>query len=153
MHDHKNTRFLLAAFVAVAGCSSAIDRSQEASSLLQTDRDFAAYSVENGAAEAFREYLVADALQLPNQAAPIQGRSDIVGAMLAAPSFGLDWIPQHAEVASAGDMGWTWGTYTATFADSAGNEVSSEGKYLNVWRNDVEHGWRVVVDMGNGSES
>ena len=141
--------FWLVLIATVVGCGQSTDPEKCRSALLQTDQEFARYSVENGPAEAFQAYLTESAIQLPNGADPIFGRDDVVAAFASGPEFDLDWDPQHAEVASACDMGWTCGTYEATFQDSTGAQVVSAGKYLNVWRKMPDGAWRVVVDMGN----
>jgi ketosteroid isomerase-like protein len=144
-------RFGLALVISLilVSCASKVDVEGERQILLDTDRAFAAHSVENGPADAFKTFLIEDALQLPNGAAPIHGRTNIVAAMESGPEFGLDWDPQRADVSSSADLGWTWGTYVATFQDSSGADVQSAGKYLNVWQKLSDGSWRVVVDMGN----
>jgi ketosteroid isomerase-like protein len=135
----------------LAGCEPPASVEQCSAELLDTDRAFARYSVENGPASAFERYLDTDGIQLPADAPPIFGRTEIVDAMSSGPDFGLDWEPQHAQSASACDLGWTWGTYEATFTDQEGATVVSTGKYVNVWRRLDDGSWRVVVDAGNGS--
>lgn len=134
---------------AIAGCASGPSSEDEEIRLLETDREFAARSVSSTPAEAFAEYLAEDALQLPNGSEPIFGRDEIVRSMVDGPGFELNWEPQRAEVSASTDMGWTWGTYVATFQDSTGADIQSTGKYLNVWRKQADGIWRVVVDMGN----
>jgi ketosteroid isomerase-like protein len=123
------------------------DNGKEA--LLQTDREFSEYSVAHGAAEAFNNYLLEEAFQLPAGQNPIYGRDGIYQSMLEDDeTYTLSWEPQNGAVASSNDMGWTWGIYTITFKTEKG-EVSRQGKYLNVWEKDDEGNWRVLIDMGN----
>ncbi|MGA7304187.1 MAG: DUF4440 domain-containing protein [Rhodothermales bacterium] len=121
----------------------------DASPLLETDLAFAKMSADSGAVAAFTMYLAEDAVQMPSGASPINGRDDIVAAMASGPDMQLMWEPKHAEVAISGELGWTWGVYEAKFTDSGGEEVSSAGKYVNVWRKQDDGSWRVIVDMGN----
>lgn len=69
-------------------------------------------------------------------------------AFEAVPDMTLDWVPVAGGVAGSGDLGWTWGTYTATYPGPDGEMGESSGKYLNVWVM-TDDGWRVRVDMGN----
>jgi len=121
----------------------------DASPLLQTDLAFAKLSADSGAVAAFTMYLAENAVQMPSGAAPINGRKDIVAAMASGPDVKLNWEPKHAEVAVSGELGWTWGIYEAKFMNGDGEEVSSAGKYVNVWRKQDDGSWRVIVDMGN----
>lgn len=41
------------------------------------------------------------------------------------------------------------GRWSATVADSAGRPVTSEGRYVVVWRRDPDGAWRVLSDIGN----
>ncbi|MGE0556490.1 MAG: DUF4440 domain-containing protein [Gemmatimonadales bacterium] len=41
------------------------------------------------------------------------------------------------------------GRWSATLADSAGWPVTSQGRYLVVWRRDPDGIWRVLSDIGN----
>ena len=139
-----------AAVLLIAGCGSPLDQSGLTSELLETDRAFAARSVEAGAARAFEEFLAEDALQLPDDQPPLAGRAAIV-ASLEAPSgeWVLDWEPETARVGDGGTMGWTWGTWV--LEPAGGDSERRHGKYLNVWKRGRDGRWRVVVDMGNGS--
>ena len=127
-----------------------MDIEQEKADLLATDEEFAKTSLEKGAAEAFLIFLAKDAIQMNQGAPPVEGRDNIYESMKQSTvDYTLAWDPQHADVAAAGDMGWTWGWYTLSYIDSEGKAQEQKGKYLNVWRKDEEGNWRVVVDMGN----
>ena len=140
--------FVLA--LLLAACGGPVDRSGLTSELLETDRAFAARSLEAGAARAFEEFLAEDALQLPDDRPPVEGREAIVAALDAlGGEWVLEWEPQTARVGDGGRMGWTWGTWV--LRPAAGDAEPSFGKYLNVWQRGRDGRWRVLVDMGNGS--
>ena len=142
--------FILAVFV-LTFCKP-IDKETENEKLLQTDREFATLSIESGAAEAFNQYLTDNALQLPARRNPIQGRNNIYDNMKEnQDNYTLNWSPQFAEVALSGELGYTWGTYTLTYIDETGEEQQSYGKYLNIWKKQINGDWKVAVDMGNES--
>lgn len=137
-------------FLSLSCGEQSVNIEQEKENLLQTDRDFATASVATNAAEAFKMYLAEDAIQMPVGSEPIIGRDKIYESMSkSSQNYVLNWNPQRAEVAEAGDMGWTWGWYMMTYTDENGEEKTSRGKYLNVWRKMPDGNWRVVVDMGN----
>jgi len=134
-----------------AGCTvTGKATSNDPAELLQADRDFAARALQAGAAQAFREYLLADALQLPDGQSPRVGRDAIFRAMhVPGLVYTLDWTPRAGEVAGSGDLGYTWGDFELRYVDRDGTAVRRTGKYLNVWQRDTDGHWRVKVDMGN----
>lgn len=145
--------FIISVFsiLFLIGCVTITDSDAEKVKLLQSDREFAQKSIESGAAEAFKIYLLKDALQLPAGRNPRLGREAIYQAMKAAgDNYTLAWEPQDGEVAASGDFGYTWGNYTLSREDSSGAKQADYGKYLNVWKKQDGH-WRVLVDMGNQS--
>lgn len=133
-----------------SGCTT--DTVAEKEKLLNTDRQFAASSVEKGAAEAFRMYLDENALSLPNKANPMRGRQSIYESMLDIPKdYKLEWTPIEADVAKSGELGYSWGKYTASWIDDSGQAQIRYGKYLNIWKKDATGVWKLLVDTGNSS--
>lgn len=116
------------------------------SMLLKADRDFSALSASRGAALAFKEYLLPEAVMLPNRGEPMLGIDRIYHSL--AGDYTLRWSPQSGQVAASGDLGYTWGTYVNEYKNERGENITEKGKYLNIW---VQKGgkWRVAVDMGN----
>ena len=64
-------------FIFQLACSQFADTESEKEKLLQTDKEFAQFSVNQGAAEAFNQYLTDDALQLPAGKTPVKGLKNI----------------------------------------------------------------------------
>lgn len=94
------------------GCTVKKDFQSEAATLVSVDQSFAKRSVEKGAAEAFREYLLEDALQFSaGVSEPITGIAAIYENMKEGmdSTTVLSWEPRQAEVSASGDMGYTWG--------------------------------------------
>lgn len=134
----------------LAACGTAFDGETLESELLETDRAFSERSREVGAARAFAEFLHEDALLLPDDGLPVQGRGAIVaGLEESSAGWSLEWEPETARVAGDGRMGWTWGHWVLRSSDAEAEP--GFGKYLNVWRRGRDGRWRVVVDMGNAS--
>ncbi len=63
----------------------------------------------------------------------------------------LTWTPIKAEMASSGDLGYTYGHYIYTAKNKAGKLTTSYGKYTSIWKKQKDGQWKVVVDMGNSS--
>ncbi|WP_029922619.1 YybH family protein [Nevskia soli] len=142
----------LSASSLLGACSgSAATQAAEAQRLLQTDRAFAAASLEQGTAAAFFANMTEDALQLPANAAPVKGRKRIRDRLDSLGAQVLDWTPQQAEVSRALDFGWTWGEWRL-YRSAASKEVIARGKYLNVWRRGADGAWKLAADIGNQAE-
>lgn len=143
---------LLFEFFLIDACQKAVDVKTEQEKLLQTDRNFAAYSIENGAAEAFNKFLTEDAMQLPAGRKPIFGRNTIYQGMAKnQDKYVLAWKPQQAEVARSGEIGYSWGTYTFSYTTADGDSLTEYGKYVNIWKKQEDGNWRVYLDTGNDS--
>jgi len=152
----RTRRLVLAVTTAavVVGCSGRenTDVTRDVQRLLETDREFAAASVQHGAAEAFRLYLDEDATMFSGGRHPVHGRDSIYEIMRPGDEgYALEWTPRAADVARSGEMGWTWGEYTVTAKGDNGEESMSWGKYVNVWKKNADGEWKVVADIGNDS--
>lgn len=130
-------RLILSLTIILAGCNAPVDVEQEKQRILQTDRDFAALSVQSGAAEAFKQYSREDVFLLPPNEEPVRGRDKVYQRFVEFDkSFILDWEPQAAEVAASGDLGYSWGISTGTSRET--QQPAFRGKYLSVWKKDQE---------------
>jgi ketosteroid isomerase-like protein len=52
-------------------------------------------------------------------------------------------------VSSAGDLGYTTGSYEVTVNDAEGNPVTSRGKVVVVWKKQPDGNWKAVLDIWN----
>jgi ketosteroid isomerase-like protein len=135
----------------LTSCRQEVDVYAEAEKLLEIDREFAASSLEVGAADAFRQYMAEDAVQMPNGSYPVFGRDAIYEWMRGDDDvYTLSWQPIDAAVAASGDMGWTLGDWKFTGKNIDGEDVTVYGKYVNVWKK-VDGQWKVMIDIGNTS--
>jgi ketosteroid isomerase-like protein len=102
---------LVLSSLIVTACHRTADLENEKQSVMQTDRDFAALSVQAGAAEAFKQYSMEDLVLLPPNAEPVHGRDNVSrGFVEFDKSLILNWEPRAAEVAASGDLAYSWGT-------------------------------------------
>lgn len=90
---------------------------------------------------AFLEYLEDDSVVL--NPVPEQGRAVYLAAKESKNQ--LEWYPTLADVASAGDLGFTEGPYTFSVAESG---KQFHGHFLTVWKRDASCAWRVEFDGG-----
>jgi ketosteroid isomerase-like protein len=142
---------LLFVFMFFFSCTKEkINIEQEKQKLLQTDIEFSKMSIEKGAAEAYREYFAEDAMQLPQFSEPVSGRDRIYKEMKnTGNTFTLQWESRRAEVSESGDMGWTWGYFTLKYKDQFDSTITTNGKYVDIWKKQKDGIWKVIVDIGN----
>ena len=123
-----------------------VDVESEEQRLLAVDAAFSQASVDLGQAEAFKQYADPHAIVLGNPDFII-GRNAIFEARQGgAPGTVLSWTPSIAEVGPLGDLGFTIGSYLFTAPG-----VTSNGKYLTIWRKSANGTWRYVQDGGSVS--
>ena len=146
-------RFWIGVCLLVAvGCAAptqgpAIDLEAERRALMDFD---AALFASHEDVNEFLTFMADDATFMPADA-PL-ARGDAIRAtweqLLSLPGFDLEWSASSAQVAEAGDMGYTIGTYKLT-VEHDGTALVTAGKYVTLWRKQVDGSWKVVVDCFN----
>jgi len=140
----------------IVGCSTQpeIDMDAERDALLSADRAWLeAYSASDNPAEAFVAQLLDDASFLPPDNPLAQGKEDIhavVTGLAAVPGFSITWSASAAEVGSGGDLGFTRGSYEMKM-DGPEGPITIDGKYLTIWRKQLDGSWKVTADMFNAN--
>jgi ketosteroid isomerase-like protein len=143
-------RSLLVSLALAWACTSprASDVSQTRTALQEADRAF------NRAAAARRADGGMD-FMAPNgalirPAGTLTGPAvrDAVTRMLADTSFTLTWEPLVSDVGASGDLGYTVGHWVAHFRNDKGAPMTSTGRYLTIWKQQADHSWKVVQDIG-----
>ena len=122
--------------------------------LVEQDLRFAAAVESVGVAEAYRQFMAEDAIQLPDGGLAIGGREAIyeeLREVTAGLDFELTWEPVDAAVAESGDLGYTWGIYYYEAVDELGAPYVAEGKYVYLWRYNAGR-WELILDITNQTE-
>ena len=116
--------------------------------LINTDAAFSDLSSQKGVHEAFMAYVADKGTILRPYHMPIGGKDSVRAYLYARPdsAFTLTWKPIFADVASSGDLGYTYGTYKLSVKHS---KESEEGTYCSIWKQDAAGNWKFVLDTGN----
>jgi ketosteroid isomerase-like protein len=62
----------------------------------------------------------------------------------------IKWNPTKADVASSGDLGYTYGAYeSSTPAEASSTE---KGYFARVWKRDEKGNWKIVMDAASPLE-
>lgn len=112
--------------------------------LVESERAFAKYSVENGQRDAFLKFFAEDGVAFNPR--PFNSNEYLRKQPPAPkpPPFTLNWQPMFADISAAGDLGFTTGPYTV----AAENRPTRHGMYFSVWKKQADSTWKVVADIG-----
>ena len=145
---------LLVGVVAVPGArpSAAASGEARADTLRQLETEFMKAAADHGS-QGYMSYYAEDAVEVPNGEPIITGKVNIAKTMgfLDDKNNHLTWSPVGADISSAGDLGYTYGTYEFSRIGKDGKSVVERGKYTSIWKKQKDGGWKVVLDMGNTS--
>jgi len=122
--------------------------------LKRVEGEFLRAALERGSV-GYMSYYAETAVELPDGAPAIVGKDNIAKAMgfLDDKNNRLTWSAVDADIASSGDLGYTWGNYEFLSKDKDGNQRVERGKYTTVWKKQADGSWKVALDMGNKSEA
>lgn len=125
------------------------DIEKEKDLLKKTDSEFSKLSEEKGANAAFIAYASEGAVMLRANGYPIEGRAAVVETLSRRndSTFTLVWKPSFADVASSGDLGYTYGTYELKSRPEG--KLIGEGTYVTIWKKDKDGNWKFALDAGN----
>jgi uncharacterized protein (TIGR02246 family) len=143
-----------ALLVLTTGCIHHVNVPSETQALLETDRAWAREASASRNADSVLAFWTDDARVVMAGEPTRDGKSAIrqmVVSSLAIPGFHITWIPERAEVAASGDLGYTVGTNEFTIPDAAGKLTTYPGRYITVWRRGADGRWRCVQDYSTPS--
>ncbi|MCH4552923.1 YybH family protein [Aestuariibaculum lutulentum] len=113
--------------------------------VLETEHRFSEMAQSEGMNKAFLYFASDDAILLRNEKL-IKGKSAIAEYMVDSNSKGLKWSPDFVDVASSGDLAYTYGTYSYTHQDTTGKDIITKGIFHTVWRRQSNGSWKFVWD-------
>ncbi len=90
-------------------------------------------------------------IQQPNAPA-VTGTAAIralIEGFYALPNLSGTWQPTRVEAARSGDLAYSTGTYELRFNDPSGRPVTERGKYVEIWRQQADGSWKMVVESFN----
>ncbi|PYQ15780.1 MAG: hypothetical protein DMF80_07745 [Acidobacteria bacterium] len=121
---------------------AAVQRADSAMSEATARRDLA----------GFLAFLSEDVWFIPNGAETAVGRDGVArlwAALFQERGPTLTWRPTEPDVASSGDLAYTRGEFESKGTDREGKPSTRTGRYLTVWRKQVDGSWRVAVDTSD----
>ena len=144
---------LLAALILFAPPAAPFDARAENLAVSRADTSMSAALAARDA-RGFAGHLAEDVVFVLEGAPLAVGRAAVLGAwaeLFKEGGPGLTWRPTTSYVAGSGDLAYTEGEFLSTARGADGKEATRSGKYVTVWRKQLDGQWRAVVDIGNRS--
>jgi ketosteroid isomerase-like protein len=143
----------LALMLLVSGCNTApplVDTKAAEDAVRAADTAWSKAAVAMDVATV-GSYYADDAVVLPPNMPIVHGKdaAQKAWAEMLVPGNSLSWTTSAAVSATSGDIAYTQGTYTASFRGPDGNAVPDTGKYLCIWKKQVDGSWKSVEDTWN----
>jgi len=117
--------------------------------ILKTEKEFTEMAQKDGISIAFLTFAADDAVVMRNNSLMIGKKSlrkNFKNKESDSSGNSLKWKPDFVDVASSGDLGYTYGKYVFTTIDSTGNTKVVEGVFHTVWKRQPDGKWRFVWD-------
>ena len=113
--------------------------------MLNADLAFSDMCRQIGMKKAFLQYIDDEGVLLRPDHLPIIG-ADAINyiSFLSDTSYTLSWKPVRAEIASSGDLGYTYGTFELQLPDT-----TLTGTYVNIWKKEKDGEWKFVLNSDN----
>jgi len=143
--------FLFGSVISLISCGGyhdTVNLERWKQEIVDTEAAFAKLAAEAGIREAFITYAAPDAVLMRNNRL-IKGDTGItsyLGKQLPLRDELLEWKPGFVDVSSSGDLAYTYGNYTYSFADSTGSRVVQRGVFHTVWKRQADGSWKFVWD-------
>lgn len=113
--------------------------------VLAAEKEFSIASARRGAVEAFLARAANDVRLFREDREPFVGKK-LAASALPRLTIQWTWVPTFADVSSAGDLGYSYGSYE--LRDKASARILESGNYARIWKRS-KGVWRVVIDVAN----
>ena len=134
--------------ICVGGIFAQKTQPSSLTSLVETERAFAAMSPEKGMKAAFLAYLADDGILF--RQGPVNGK-ELWQKRPDTSSMKLEWEPIFADIAASGDVGYTTGPWILTPGPNL-DQPPAHGFFVSVWKKQKDGKWKLSVDLGIGHE-
>lgn len=142
-------KIIIIAAVFMIGCreTKEADPEQLKQELIEADKTMSDLASTLGFNSSILTYADSNIIKLND------GQFPIIGKTAFTASFNKDkdvktisWSPVNAEVASSGDLGYSWGNWKFIAKDTV-----YYGNYFTVWKKQADGNWKVALDGGNNT--
>jgi len=115
--------------------------------IMDTDRAFSAMSKTSGLRNAFLDFIDSNGVLLRPGNLPLTGGNamDFISQSNDS-AFTMIWEPKTSSIASAGDLGYTYGVYSIK---PAASDTVFYGTYVTIWKRQPNGKWKFVLQSAN----
>ena len=121
-----------------------LSASEHRASLFDAERQFLESMQKNGVKKALSGMLDNEARIYRQTVQPILG-VDSIEAYFSGKPYLSTWKAQEAVTSSAGDMGYTYGSYSIN--GPGDGAAADQGYFLHGWRRDASNRWKLVAEV------
>ena len=135
--------------ISIFGCTKQINVKAEESALLNADSSWAVTASSGDMDHLFTFWTDDAVIYFPNIPV-VKGKEAIhqfVTNNRKQPGFSLNWEPAEAFVSTAGDLGYTTGTFQLTVSDAEGNPRKASGNYVCIWEKQADGSWKCSMEI------
>ena len=135
-------------------CAVASDPTAEKAALLHADRAFDSATAAGGL-EGWVSFVGDSGRQTDARGDFVTGPAairELMRGLLNDTTRSLRWAPDLADVSGDGTLGYTWGRWTMAVRDSMGSHEAGRGRYLTVWRKQLDGKWKLEADIGTDTK-
>ena len=145
------TIFVASLFASCTGPAK-VDTSKCVEELKSTEKAWCDMATSDGFAKTVDLYYTDDVV-LINSGYPVDTKAGLRKRAEEHPEYfkGLTWANTKAEVASSGDMGYTWGRWQQKTTTKEGADTTYYGVYSTVWKKGEDGKWRAILDETNNT--
>jgi ketosteroid isomerase-like protein len=146
----KHFPFIAFCFFFSIGILMAQDIKDEASLLMQLDREFDKATAEKGV-DGWVAYFAPNGSMLSDTSAPTVGPFAIrveMKPVFQDTTFSLRWHPTKTDMMIPGVIGYTVGRWERIRKNKDGKWMKSTGTYSTTWMKQPDASWKIVLDTG-----
>jgi uncharacterized protein (TIGR02246 family) len=140
----------------LAGCGASDTRQADGQTLKEDEarwnQEYAAKNVDK-IVEHYTDNAILMGTGMPSSSGKAEIRK-MVTEMVADPALSLQFQPARVEVAKAGDMAYTQGTYQMTMTVPGSKQVVHDhGSYVTTYAKQPDGSWKAVADIATSETS
>lgn len=140
------TLLLFVAFGVITSLAQAQKASEALQKMIATERAFAQMSLDKGTKMAFSTFFAPSGVTFQNNL-PTNGQ--LHWQKQPEDKGKLQWKPLFANIALAGDLGFTTGPW-AYFTRRTDASPNATGSFVTIWKKQPDGSWKVALDLGVG---
>jgi lysophospholipase L1-like esterase/ketosteroid isomerase-like protein len=116
--------------------------------IIAVEKAFCDLAARKGIRHAFLTFAADDAVLMRNDKLTVgkEALRTYFGKATGSDTESLVWAPDFVDVSDAGDLAYTYGSYTYSSKDSAGQPVVRKGIFHTVWKRQPDGSWKFVWD-------